>query len=505
MATDLPQNPQALAADNARLRSELESVRQQQERTASLKRAAARQLLKPTRIIIHPDDIPLARQTPAGRMILASAGYSYDTTEITHEDEPGIMPGRPAAAGFPGLNVSAGVVSQEYNARILRLADRLQVYEEMRRSDTSIAAMEWLVTTPVAQCEFFFKGGNDEALSEFLTWNLASGLSLPFSETAREAALAPFYGFTWCYPTYMEKQYGGKTWMGWDQFEPRLRNTTYQWRLHDNGRFKGLIQYGSHPVTGEPMYVSYDAEEIIKWTWRGDGGDPEGLGAFRQAFRAYSEKSAAKEWAMMRLERVAAPIPVGECKDGYSYNDEDAAIVMTMLGNIRMGRAQGLTIPEGWLIRLLDLGTADVPFGEHIERLSVEIKETILAHFVNETISLGSKDQSNLFASIVLEGVADWLCDWFNVQETPRICRMNGYLDDDRPQLAHTQVLVKDPEKYMMALEKITRHPENIPADAMAVASEELGLPPPDPDAQAQALARIQAMKQQVAPAPPAV
>lgn len=463
---------------------------------ASMVRAQARQLPRQMRVVIHPDDIPLAQQTPQGRALLAASAVSYDTSLIEHPDEPGIMPGKPASDSFTGLKVAAGVVSQEYNARILRLSDRLQVWEEMRRSCAPVAAIELLTTIPLSQTDWYFEGGDDAGLTGFLNWNLHEGMSLPISETAREAALATLYGFNWCYPTYEPKRIGNKTYVGWDQFEPRCRATTHQWRFHDNGRFKGLIQYGNHPVTQIPEYVSYDAEEILKFTWRGDGGDPEGLGAFRQAFRSYSEWDAAKLFAMMRLERVACPIPVGVCKEGFAYNDEDAAIVFGMLSNLRTGRTNAATIPDGWEIITLDLGTADVPFGEHIERLSDEIKETMLVNFVGADASggIGKKDASAIFF-MLLESIADWFCDNFNIQAVPPICAMNGYTGLKRPVLKHTQVAVKDPEKYAMAIEKVTRHPETMTQGVLEVAHEQLGLPAPDPNAVAMQQARLDALQ----------
>lgn len=472
---------------------------------------------RPARIIIHPDDIPACRSTDQGRVILASAGYGTyndlavaagiiapDKQKSTADEQSGLMPAEPSSQGFVGTDVRAGQIYSEYNARIQSLSDRLTVFEEMRRSEQAVAVIELMITLPLAHTKFFFEAGDDEDFAEFLQHNIDEDLTLPFSETMREAALAMLYGFTWCFPCYEPKAWttkGGedRIYVGWEQFEPRARATTYQWRFDDRGRCSGLIAYGIHPVTQEPKYVGYDADEIVRWTWRPDGGDPEGLGALRQAFKAYSYLEATEEFAAIKIEREAQGVLVAWCREDAPYNENDESIVLSALANIRAGRVHGITLPDGWDIKCLQIGSqGDVPFLEFIENRRRDILSTVGAHFLGGTVSsgIGQKDSSNVFF-MLLDHAADWLCDYFNLQAVEQIRLRNGVVETKKKtKLRHGPVAVKDIEKYAMAIEKMTRHPETIPDEAMEILHEETGLPEPADNAQKKAIAAALKMKQ---------
>ena len=451
---------------------------------------------RPLRIVVHPDDIPAIRQTEQGRMILASAGYAeYNSASDELDAQAGLMPAEPSAEGSIGLAARGGYIYQEYNTRIAKFSDRMTVFEEMRRSEPAVAVIELLTSLPLGHTRFYIEPGDDTEFADFLQWNLSDGLTRPFAETMREAALAMLYGVSWCYPTYEPKAFNGRIWQGWEQFEPRVRSTIYQWRFNERGRCVGLISYGLHPITGEPKYVSYDAAEIIRWTWREDGGDPEGCGALRQAFKPYSYLEALEEFAAIKVEREACGVLVATYNEqdagGAPYNKDDERDILTQMANIRVGRVQGITLPAGWSLVSLNVGSqGGIPFLQFIENRRRDILSTVGAQFVGGDISsgIGQKDASNVFLMLI-DHAADWLCDTFNQQALPIIANMNGVEEQKKTKLLHGPVGVKDIEKFAMALEKVTRHPESITDAERAVMNDEMGLPPPVEGTQEQAIA----------------
>lgn len=483
-----------------------EQVAELQSKLSGKRHAKGGTASRGSRVIIHPDDIPACKSTPEGRTILASAGYGDYNSVPQADEQTGLMPAEKSSSGFTGLNVSTGFIQQEYNARIRTLADRLTVFEEMRRSDDAVALIELLTTSPLANCTYKVQPGDDPEWAEFLQWNLDEGLTIPFSETMRDAAMAMLYGFTWCYPALEKKTYKGRQWVGWDQFEPRARATTYQWRFDDRGRCIGLISYGLHPVTGEPTYVSYDSDEILRWTWRPDGGDPEGCGAFRQAFKSYSYKEAGEEYAIIKIERESMGVLVASCREEVPYNEGDEALVLASMANIRAGRTNGITLPDGWTIDVLNIGSSGaVPFLDFIEKQRRNILSSVGAQFVGGDIGsgIGTKDASNVFF-MLLDNAGDWICDWFNVQAIPQLARANGIVEERKAKLTHGPVAVKDIEKFVMAFEKLTRHPENIDDEVLETLHDEIGLRPPKDGAQAEAIKRAMEMKKSAQPALPA-
>lgn len=453
---------------------------------------------RPLRILVHPDDIPACESTERGRMILASAGYAPYNSHPAVDENTGLIPSLPSSEGNTGLDVQAGYIHQEYNNRLLSFRDRMTVYEEMRRSEPAVASIELLTSLPLSHTHFYIESGDDADFADFLDWNIHDALTRPFAETMREAALAMLYGVSWAYPTYEPKVSGNRIYLGWEQFEPRHRSTIHQWRFNERGRVTGLIQYGNCPVTQIPKYVGYDAEEIIRWTWREDGGDPEGCGALRQAFKPYSYLEALEEFAAIKVEREACGILVAwydeQAAGGAPYNKDDEATILAQMANIRVGRVQGITLPDGWKLDALNVGSqGGIPFLQFIENRRRDILSTVGAQFVGGDISsgIGQKDASNVFLMLI-DYAADWLCDVFNQQAIPQISRHNQVVERKKSRLVHGPVGVKDIEKYAMAIEKITRHPESIPDEVLAVAHDEMGLPPPAEGTQAAALVMAQ-------------
>lgn len=516
--------PEAAPTTPAQNASAAEALRENDlSPVATQRHARGGYVTRPRRVIIHPDDIPACEATDRGRMILASAGYGdyndmasaigviQPQQQAVTATDGGLVPHEPSSAGFVGTDVQGGYICAEYNARIRTLRDRLTVFEEMRRSEPAVAVIELLTTLPLAHTKFFFEDGDDEDFAEFLQFNIDEGLTLPFSETMRDAALGMLYGFTWCYPCYEPKRWKtqegeDRIYTGWEQFEPRARATTYQWKFDQRGRCSGLIAYGVHPVTHEPHYVGYDADEILRFTWRPDGGDPEGLGALRQAFKPYSYLEATEEFAAIKIEREAQGVLVASCREDVPYDSADESKVLASMANIRAGRVNGITLPDGWEIKCLQIGSeGGIPFLDFIENRRRDILSTVGAQFVGGDIGsgIGQKDSSNVFL-MLLDHAADWLCDCFNQQAMPQISRLNGVVEQKKTKLCHGPVGVKDIEKYAMALEKITRHPETIPDAALEIMNEEMGLPSPPAGAQQKAMRQAQRIKMGNAPMPPA-
>lgn len=418
-------------------------------------------------VVVHPDDLPLVRKHAELQAMLASTGSGG--------------PYLGAERGVTGLNARDGAVFQEYNARLVNLQSRMSAYEEMRRSDCSFATIEALLTMPLLQADFQIRGGSDEAFSNFVQWNLfGGGLTHSFHRTLRSAILAVLYGFSWHYKMFEKKYRDGREWIGWRKFGERERATIDKWEFQDDGGLAGLTQVGYNPKTGERETVDYGIDEIIVWTWRPEGGNPEGLGAFRQAYKHWHMKQIFEEFAAIRIERQAmgVPIAIGP-PEGYSDFDRDQ--VLMQLKNLRTAHDAGMVVPDGWDVKMLELGSADVPFESHIERQHMSILETCLVQFVAFGRSGGgsyglSRDSSNLFL-MSLESIADWLCDNVNQYMIPQLARYNN-IEGDLPVLAHGKVGVREVDRFSRAVANLYKEGVGLPVEVESYMRDVLGLPP---------------------------
>lgn len=430
-------------------------------------------------VVVHPDDLPALQKYANVQALLATAGDGTGTSAA-----PNLGPER----GITGLDARGGLVYQEYNARLVNLKSRMVAYEEMRRSDCAFATIEALLTMPLLQADFHIRAGENQTFSDFVQWNLfGGGLTHSFSRTLRSAILAVLYGFSWHYKMFERKQYDGKEWIGWRKLGERERATVWRWAFQDDGGLAGLTQYGHNPRTGTSEKVDYTIDEIIVWTWRPEAGNPEGLGAFRQAHKHWYMKQVFEEFAAIRIERQAmgVPIAIGP-PEGYSETEQN--LVLAQLQNIRTAHNAGMVIPDGWEVKMLELGNADVPFESHIERQHMSILETCLVQFVGlsrggEHGSFGlSRDSSNLFL-MSLEAIADWLCDNVNQYMIPQLARYNG-VKGELPKMAHGKVGVRDLDRFARAVTMLYKTAQGValPPEVEAYVREVIGLPPKDPD-----------------------
>lgn len=437
-------------------------------------------------MLVLPEDVAVLSRTGEGQRILAAAK--------TVDGNLALVPAEGATHGFTGVKVQMGRVRQEYNTDLYDLSSRMTVYDEMRRSETAVASMEMLLSMPIAATEFYVLDGDDKQLAEQLRWNISDGLmqhiapgipGRPFSRVMREASLAVLMGFAWHYQKIGPVDGGSLgQFIGWKELAPRLQSTVYQWDLDDEGHTLGLVQYGTNPRTMFPEYVYYRRDEIILWSWLDDGGDPEGLGALRRAYRAYKQKDDFQTYAAIRIERQACGIPIAIAPDGVLLTSSEALAVVDFMRSIRTGADSGGAVPFGWDVKMLDLGDATVPFESHIERQHQAMLQTTGVQMVG--FGQGGDPGSNAlikgagewYSDVILETVADWCCDTFNCEAVPDFCRRNGYTGIKPPKLMHGKVAVRNAEAYGRAINQYFRDRGEIPADVNATVQDVLGVTP---------------------------
>jgi len=400
---------------------------------------------------------------------------------------PGDLPGVSVKAatlpkgevGVTGLDARSGRIYQEYSARLQNLRNRMAAYEEMRRSDSAVAVLENIITLPVRQAQWFVKPGDDEQLSDAIAENIFHGLSHPFEETIRQACLAVLYGFTIHEKVYETKPDG---FLGWRKFAERARTTVAGWEFDSTGGLKAVKQSGRKPDTGSPVSITIPIERLLVWTWRGEAGDPEGIGVLRQAYKHWYYKQVLEEFAAIRIERQACGLPMAYGPE-IGFTEEEASQVLASIEAIRAAEAAGMVVPAGWHIEWADLGRADVPFESHIERQHSSILQTALGHFVGlgqggDRGSLALSRDATTFFFLACEAIADWICSTFNLYAMRQLCYFNNNNPGALPQLAHGKLGVRDPDRFTRAVARLFDPDLVIPPEVEDYVRDELGMPP---------------------------
>ena len=392
-----------------------------------------------------------------GRVLIQRTGTPPTPTEIaaamvTAGADTTAQPGD----GISGLNAFGGVVADDYNSDLSPLNSRMEIYEQMRRSDGALAVVENLVIGTIQAADWRLEGGDSEPFRTRLWDDLQDGMSHAFSETRRQALLAILYGFAMHQIVPQRKDDGFE---GLQKFQELGRRTVHEWDFDGSGGVQGFTQTGTRLDSGEYVDQYIPIEQLVIWTHRGDLGNPEGMGAYRQAVKHWRLKELLETWAAMRIERTAIPYPKWT-PPSYNTNQDRVDEVLAISDRILAGECVGIVVPAGWDLELLWGGPADVPFLPMIEWEHQNILQAVLGQFVgygsggqSAGAPLG-REAADVFL-LTMNTVADWLCDTFNRHVIPKVWRWNhgtkfcGRRSKVPPKLAHTKIGMKDPDAFV--------------------------------------------------------
>ena len=163
--------------------------------------------------------------------------------------------------------------------------------------------------------------------------------------------------------------------------------------------------------------------------------------------------------------------------------EEEYEEVDAMLSRIRTGADASMLVPYGWETGLITLGPADVPFESHIERQHQSMLQCILGQFVG--LGQGgdggawalSRDSSTFFLKS-LEGIADWICEYFNRYAIRQLCAFNTpEMGGKLPKLVHGPIGMRDLDRLSRAVAGLFTDKANIPLDIIRQVLIEFDLP----------------------------
>lgn len=355
--------------------------------------------------------------------------------------------------GISGLAQYAGRITEEYNSELQSLDQRMVRFEEMRRSD--LAVMENMIGLPIREATWRLSGGDDENFRNRLWLNLSEEMSHSFDEVLRVACLGVLFGFS------IHEIVGETKWDGFEglrKLAERSRSGVEAWEFDATGGVQGYWNVGYRPDDSSYVRQRIDIERLVLWTWRPDKGNPEGLGAFRQAFKAWRSMEMLEEWAGMHVERTAIPIPVF-VPPAWNMQDVDADECYKIADRLIAGENQGIVLPLGWTLDRLRAESSDVPWLPLIEWQYMRMLQGIMGQFVgygsggqNAGAPLG-KEMASLFL-LNLNAIADWICETFNRHVIPKVWRWNlgtEFLNGGSvspPKLDHTKIGLRDLDAF---------------------------------------------------------
>jgi len=376
-------------------------------------------------------------------------------------------------SGVSGTKNFSGIISDEYLPALSAYQAPI-VYDQMRRSDATVAALIASYCMPLRSSKWYIQPFDDSPASirmaDFLHDNLWSYGDQTFDGFAREAFNYLPFGFSVFEKVFdwMEGEWEGK--LGWFKFAYRYQNTRWRWNFDPVRGPGGVIhrRFTSMTQLAPPDYHMTDipAAKLVVFSHNKEGDNLDGISLLRPTYKHWLIKDILYKIQGIGLERAAVGVPYAR----YLMDVAPATIeyVKSMLTNLRIDD-QAYVAFDG---NEVEIGFLDGKFNAEALQLAIEhhdeqIIKSGLAQFVNlGTRSSGttgsyalSEAQSQMFLD-ALNGEANYVASEFHLQATMQLLEHN-FPNVDRskmPRLAHGDIGQRALNNMAMALNAFAQY-----------------------------------------------
>jgi hypothetical protein len=388
-----------------------------------------------------------------------------------------------------------GWMRQEYNQR-LRGLQGLQVYDEMRKSDSTVRSSLRAVKSTVLGARWYMEPGKadydrpatarDKMIARFV-WSNFHCMSITWPQLLVESLLCQDFGYmmfekVWAEPSdpiSQERWARGK--LVWKKLAPRHPMDVIQWNFDRNGGPVSVVMYNDEPNAARDgrFEVEIDIDKLLVFTYDREGGDIAGTSILRSAYKHWYYKDQMYKIDAIQKERHAIGIPVIILPMGFNQNDK--ALAEEIGRNLRTNERAHVVLPPGWVINMLKLEGQPVKPLESIEHHDKLILRNILAEFMQGT---GSRDVDQDMFLKAMRHVAEIHSATFNTYAIKQLVDFNWTRNYYYPKLCVRRLGEQaDWRTLSFAIRNFTGAGIIQPDDDLEHAvRDELDLPPLDPE-----------------------
>lgn len=359
--------------------------------------------------------------------------------------------------GAHGTPMFAGISEADYLSTFQSLSSSLEVYEKMRRSDSTCQACLLVMELPILSTKFFVRPASnsslDKEIAAFIEWNLFDGMTHTFGDFMRQALGKFWAGFSWFEKVF--EPHGSM--IKWRKFASRAQNTLDEWILDDTGGPEAAIQSAWRANSGSYETVSIPIEKLLVFVNRQEAGNLHGTSFFRAGYKNWLIKDNMYRLEAISMERSAVGIPVMVLPRNASADDKAQA--KEIVTTLRRDEKAGVTIPENWQLYLLGGGSPSnsgsvrgssrggsslSSYQATIQHHDLMLTKSILAQFINLPGSAYgsyalSADQSTLLLQM-LNYEASQTCKSIDRYAIEQLVRLNWPKVEKFPSLDHSPI-----------------------------------------------------------------
>ena len=336
--------------------------------------------------------------------------------------------------GVTGTHKYGGIISEDYKQQF-NGPEAMAIYDEMRKSDATVAAAMAVVKMPIRRAKFFMrpvdeKNAQDVKVADFVKKNLFDVMEITWDDFLRQSLLMLDYGVMVFEKVYDIKDMDGGSFIVLKKLAPRMPRSILEWEIDGEGGQKefGITQQrldassGANPqIPGSKLVIFVNNMEGDNW-W--------GIAALRPAYKHWYIKKSLELIDAMAHERQGLGVPVVKIPDG--MNDKDKNTAKTILKNLRADHEGYGIVPKSIDLEFLDMHASSTKEATtSIEYHNRQIMLSVLAQFLmlgsgqNASGSRStSQDHSRLFLQSI-EAVARQVCDTINRYVVPELVDLN--------------------------------------------------------------------------------
>jgi hypothetical protein len=355
--------------------------------------------------------------------------------------------------GTSGTQIYSGYYDEEYLQKIKHLRG-MDLYDEMRRSDSQIAMLLSVVKNPIKSATWSVEAVDDsdeeKEISDFVYHCLFNDMGNPetgkrktFKEFLEEALTFIEFGFVVFEIVHKNvkghKEYGD--YIGLRDIGFRSQKTIETWKLRKDGSIESVRQLAQGDLKTD---VTIPGETLLILTLNKEGDNYEGISMIRPCFGNWFRKNNFLKSLAIGVEKSSTGIPVGKMSQEFMDRDDYDTQFDTLtdiLEQFASHENQSLVIPAG-----VELGEIKISFdAEKVQKVidaeDVKMAKRFLANFMElglngtGSYSLGS-DLSDIFLSGI-EHIADMLCERMNQNVIETLVKARYGQRSDYPKLVH--------------------------------------------------------------------
>lgn len=342
--------------------------------------------------------------------------------------------------------------SDEYVIELKDTRTRVEKYDEMLRSNATVAETINLLRMPIASADWFIKKVSDSPedveAADFVNATLMGTWEQLIDEILD---MLPF-GFIPFELTWKDVEWNGKKMLA-----PKMSyinpKTVYQWFLDKENPY--IVQRVENGFT-----ANIPLEDLIIFTFRKRGDDYTGNSVLRAAFPHWYRVQQYYKFSSIAGERTAYGIPVGTYPKGVNEDDPAVIALIDSLKNLRTNEQSYLVKPEGYAVELLNPKAENsFNFEPYITIQNVQIARAAMVGFMQiGSTSNGSRaatyDQSTIFEKSI-ESIAKYISSVINTQLIPKMIAYNFPDVKEYPQLACSNIKRDDIVSFADIVQKL--------------------------------------------------